>query len=238
MELSPEGVPEEPAIGVVVSLTSAPGEGAQWNQAAEGAQVAAYRYGLGDVDVTIVPRDDHGTAKGAEQAVRELADEGVSRHRAWPPRASHVPARSTPPPRPAYPCCCRTAARRRCRDGVWATGAEPEQVAAALAAALDAAGASQPGAGRRGGRATCTGLPTDTHDPVRPGGANAELARRTPPGAARAPTAVVVSGPARAPGADGRRRCSSATSTLPVFLSGDAVSPAFAERARTRPAAR
>ena len=53
--MAPEGVPEDVSIGVLVSLTSAPGEGAQWNEAAEGARVAAYRYGLGDVDVTLVP---------------------------------------------------------------------------------------------------------------------------------------------------------------------------------------
>ena len=62
--------PRAVSIGVVVSLTSAPGEGAQWNEAAEGARVAAYRYGLGDVDVSIVPRDDQGTAEGADAAVR------------------------------------------------------------------------------------------------------------------------------------------------------------------------
>ena len=78
VELAPEGVPEDVSIGVVVSLTSAPGEGAQWNEAAEGARVAAYRYGLGDVDVSLVPRDDQGTADGADAAVRELAEEGVS----------------------------------------------------------------------------------------------------------------------------------------------------------------
>ena len=51
VELAPDGVPEDVSIGVVVSLTSAPGEGAQWNEAAEGARVAAYRYGLGHGDV-------------------------------------------------------------------------------------------------------------------------------------------------------------------------------------------
>ena len=46
--LSPENVPDNLSVGVLVSLS---GQGSDWATAAEGARVAAYRLGLGDVDV-------------------------------------------------------------------------------------------------------------------------------------------------------------------------------------------
>ena len=76
--LSPDGVPDDLSIGVLVSLSSPDDQGSQWREAAEGAQVAAYRYGLADVDVTLVPADDRGTEQGAEAAVSRLVDKGVS----------------------------------------------------------------------------------------------------------------------------------------------------------------
>ena len=70
--------PDHLSVGVVVSVTSAPGEGAEWRDPAEGARVAAARFGLGGTSVTLVPVNDKGTAAGAADAVQTLADKGVA----------------------------------------------------------------------------------------------------------------------------------------------------------------
>lgn len=66
------------SIGVVVSQTSAPGEGSEWRDAAEGARVAAARFVSGGTQVGLVPVNDKGTVDGAAAAVKTLADQGVS----------------------------------------------------------------------------------------------------------------------------------------------------------------
>ena len=71
-------VPDGLTIGVVVSVTSTPGEGAQWRDAAQGAQVAASRYAAGGTTITLLPVNDKGTAKGAKAAIDQLADRGVA----------------------------------------------------------------------------------------------------------------------------------------------------------------
>lgn len=86
----PPSVPASPAavalttdapqltLGVVVSLTAPPGEGAEWATAAEGAQVAAHRYRLGGATVGVKAADDKGSPTGAATAVRQLVEAGAS----------------------------------------------------------------------------------------------------------------------------------------------------------------
>ncbi|RRD05935.1 amino acid ABC transporter substrate-binding protein [Arachnia propionica] len=76
--LTAEGLPEKVRIGVIVTLSSAPGEGADWPLAAEGARVAAERFQMGGHDVEIVVADDRGTPAGSSAAVDELVTQGVS----------------------------------------------------------------------------------------------------------------------------------------------------------------
>ena len=71
-------VPDDLSIGVVVSLASAPGQGVEWRDAAEGARVAAQRFQLGGADVTLVGANDKGTAQGATAAVKSLIGAGVA----------------------------------------------------------------------------------------------------------------------------------------------------------------
>lgn len=71
-------VPADLKIGVLVSVTSAPAEGAQWRDAAEGARVAASRFTQGGASVTLVPANDKGTSQGAVAAIRTLAGQGVA----------------------------------------------------------------------------------------------------------------------------------------------------------------
>ncbi|QBR92886.1 ABC transporter substrate-binding protein [Nocardioides euryhalodurans] len=225
VELSPDGVPEEVPVGVVVSLSSAPDEGRQWNEAAEGARVAAYRYQLGGVDVPILARDDAGTMKGAAEAVRELVDEGVAGI-VLATEGDHVSGALDAAAEAGVPVLMPYAGGGDPAAGSWSTGASQEQVGAALGAALDAAGASQPALVDLGG-GDLPGLPTDTTIRVRPGGANADLARNAAR-AARGADAIVVSGPAELQ-APLVQALQSRDVQLPVFLSDDAVSPAFAD---------
>ncbi|MBF4463382.1 MULTISPECIES: hypothetical protein [unclassified Rathayibacter] len=78
VDLDCAGAPSALTLGVVASLSSAPGEGAEWKDAANGAVVAAQRFALGGCTVRLVAADDHGTAEGARSALTDLADSGVA----------------------------------------------------------------------------------------------------------------------------------------------------------------
>ena len=65
-------------IGVEVTLTGAPGEGAEWRDAAQGAVVAARRFALGGTKVTLVAVNDRGTSDGATAAVKKMAGRDVA----------------------------------------------------------------------------------------------------------------------------------------------------------------
>ncbi|WIB13590.1 ABC transporter substrate-binding protein [Curtobacterium sp. MCPF17_052] len=69
-------VPDGTKIGVVVTLGY--GEGSEWDEAAQGALVAAKRLTLGGTDVELVTRNDGGSASGAKRAVEQLVDSGVA----------------------------------------------------------------------------------------------------------------------------------------------------------------
>ncbi|MGI3786232.1 MAG: ABC transporter substrate-binding protein [Janthinobacterium lividum] len=71
-------LPGQLTIGVEVTLTSAPGEGAEWRDAAEGAVVAARRFALGGTKITLVAVNDKGTSEGATAAVKALAGQDVA----------------------------------------------------------------------------------------------------------------------------------------------------------------
>lgn len=227
VELSPDGVPDDLSIGVVVSLTSAPGEGSQWNEAAEGAQVAAYRYGLGDVEVRVEPRDDRGTREGAATAVQELVDAGVAGI-VMATEGRHVTAALEAASGAGVPVLLPYAdTLRTLPDGVWTTGADAQQVSSALVAGLEAVGAQRPAVVDAGGGPVAEDEAGTIE--LRPGGSAAAVAERVARlarSAARA-DAVVVSGPAalQAPVVQALQE---RDVDLPVFLSGDAMSPAFA----------
>ena len=226
VELAPEGAPESMSVGVVVSLTSAPGEGAQWNEAAEGAQVAADRYGLGDVDVSIVPRDDKGTAQGAEAAVRSLADEGVSGI-VMATEGDHVDGALAAASDLGVPVLLPYAEQvGELPEGVWLTGADAGQVSTTLNAALESAGASRPAIVDAGGtRVDVDEAGTLTLRGGDDAAAVATRVARLSRSAARADS-VVVSGPAELQ-ARAVQALQERNVPLPVFLTGDAVSPAF-----------
>lgn len=71
-----EAVGEPIRLGVVVSLASPPGQGADYLPGAAGARVAQFRLGSEDVELQVV--DDGGTHEGARRAIGELVDSGVA----------------------------------------------------------------------------------------------------------------------------------------------------------------
>lgn len=71
-------VPDDAAIGVVLTFGDGAAEGAEWNQAAQGAVVAQKRLALGGADIRLLVEDDLGTSRGSEAAVRSLAEQGVA----------------------------------------------------------------------------------------------------------------------------------------------------------------
>lgn len=71
-------LPGPVTIGVEVTLGAAPGEGAEWRDAAQGAVVAARRFALGGSEVTLVAVNDKGTSAGAAAAMKTLAGRNVA----------------------------------------------------------------------------------------------------------------------------------------------------------------
>ena len=74
--LSGVDVPDGTTVGVVLTLGDA--EGAQWSEAAQGALVAERRLALGGTDVSVVAENDGGTDAGARDAVASLVEQGAS----------------------------------------------------------------------------------------------------------------------------------------------------------------
>lgn len=130
-------------VGVLLTLRSRPGEGADHRLDAAGAQVAAYRASLGGTDVTLVTEDDGGTSRGARDAVARMVDEGVSgivvasdgRHLA---RALGDASEAGVPTLLPY------AAPAGIPEGVWSTGPSQPALEAALLAALREDGNDRP----------------------------------------------------------------------------------------------
>ena len=133
--------PDDLAIGVVVSLT---GEGSDWSEPAEGAQVATYRYGLGERAVVLRPVDDKGTTKGATAAVGKLLDQGVSGI-VMATEGDHVRAAVTRAATAGVPVLLPYETDAvGLPDGAWLTGPDRGQVVSALAKALAASGLGRP----------------------------------------------------------------------------------------------
>lgn len=227
VELSPDGLPDDVTIGVVVSLSSASGEGSQWREAAEGAQVAAYRYGLGETGVSLAAEDDRGTRQGAVSAVEKLVDQGVTGI-VLATAGEHVGGALAAASAAGVPVLLPySGAVDQLPVGAWTTGPRPEQAGAALVSAMEVSGASSPafvdaGGGRPAGLDAAGGevfRPGDDADRLA-----ATLARRAQ--GAQSIDSVVVTGPAESQ-ALVVQALQEKNLDVPLFLSGDALSPAF-----------
>lgn len=237
-------VPDGTKIGVVVTLGD--GEGAQWDDAAQGALVAQRRLELGGADVQLVTKNDGGSVDGARKAVEALAADRVS---------GIVVATSGDHVRGAFAAAADAgipvvAPYETGRDDAWTTAPSTDSVATALQDALGDAGSpllvDLGGGAPSGVRFAHVLDATSTPDL---GALASTIAQRT--GAAAGSTdatatddqtaaeqdgdeqtapdsdAVVVSGPAGRQGAL-VAALQEANVTAPVVLTPEATSPAFA----------
>ncbi|QCR44562.1 hypothetical protein C1N91_14570 [Curtobacterium sp. SGAir0471] len=128
-------VPDGTKIGVVVTLGD--GEGAQWDDAAQGALVAQRRLELGGTDVQLVTKNDGGSTDGARKAVEALAADGVSGI-VVASSGDHVRGAFAAAADAGIPVVAPYAAGA---DDAWSTAPSTESVAAALQDALGDAAA-------------------------------------------------------------------------------------------------
>ncbi|QHC55973.1 ABC-type branched-subunit amino acid transport system substrate-binding protein [Rathayibacter tanaceti] len=224
--LSCARVPEGLTFGVVVSLSSAPGEGAEWKDAANGTVAAAHRFAMGGCKVDLVAADDHGTPEGARAAVEELAGKQVSglvlatdgAHTGAAADAARAAGIAAVLPYDSDPAAAG--------DGAWLTGPD---TASADTALVDAAGADARVLLVDAGGGTPAGLSPAAAVTVDPGGtADALIAAARPHlEGEQAAERIVVSGPAAAQ-ATAVAALQAAGTTAPILLTPDALSPVFA----------
>ncbi|PYY34747.1 ABC transporter substrate-binding protein [Curtobacterium sp. MCBD17_030] len=232
-------VPDGTKIGVVVTLGD--GEGSEWDEAAQGALVAAKRLTLGGTDVELVTRNDGGSASGAKRAVEQLVDSGVAGI-VVASSGAHVSGALDAASDAGVPVVLPYADGG---EGSWSTAPSRASVSAAMQRAIR--GADSPLLVDLGGGAP-SGIRfahvMDADDAADDAALATTVARRT--GAAPMTTAtsdatadttdteatkpdsdaVVVSGPAARQGAF-VAALQSADVTVPVVLTPDATSPAF-----------
>ncbi|WP_344801585.1 type 1 periplasmic-binding domain-containing protein [Microlunatus ginsengisoli] len=221
-------VPAGLSIGVVVSVTSAPGEGSAWRDAAEGARVAAERFALGGTSVTLVPVNDKGTEAGAVAAVTTLADRHVAGI-VLATEGDHIGAAVQAAADRHLPVLLPyTATANGLPTGVWSTGPDSTVTDQRLAETLTDHELTRPYLIDAGGGEVSGLTPVATQSFAAgddPADVVARLAvRQRDPG--RAADAVVISGPAEL---QGRlvAALQGASIDLPVLLTPDALSPGF-----------
>ncbi|MFJ5146238.1 hypothetical protein [Curtobacterium sp. NPDC088465] len=247
--ISVSHVPDGTKIGVVVTLGD--GEGAQWDDAAQGALVAQRRLELGGTDVQLVTKNDGGSTDGARKAVEALAADGVSGI-VVATSGDHVRGAFAAAADAGIPVVAPYAAGA---DDAWSTAPSTESVATALQDALgdaaspllvdlgggapsgvrfahvvDATSAPDLGAlattvAQRTGAAAGSTDATTADDQAAAEQAGAEQGGDEQ--AAPDSDAVVVSGPAGRQGAL-VAALQEANVTAPVVLTPEATSPAFA----------
>jgi hypothetical protein len=221
-------VPAGLKIGVVLSLASAPGQGVEWRDAAEGARVAAQRFQLGGAPVTLVTADDHGTAQGVVGAVSTLADSGVAGI-VLATSGDHLGAGLKRASEAGVPALAPYADDvGEAPPGTWWTGPDAPAADARLVQAVQDRGVTRPFLLDAGG-GPLAGLGPSGTASFRAGDDPAALARALGRRLAKPQTAfdaVVVRGPA-ALQASVVQALQGAGVDVPFFLTPQALSPAF-----------
>lgn len=144
VELAGTRVSEPLRIGLLVTASSAPGQGADLLSAAAGAQVAAERLRLGGIDIELDVIDDKGTSGGARRAVETLVSDGVAGIVAATTGDHLVPALRDASAAGVAVLAPYLRTEETAPEGVWLTGPTNANVDDALRAALDEIGASAP----------------------------------------------------------------------------------------------
>ncbi|WZH37139.1 MAG: ABC transporter substrate-binding protein [Microbacterium enclense] len=219
-------VPDDLTIGVIVSLSSTPGEGSEWKDAANGAIVAAKRLALGVHEVTVRAVDDKGTPDGARAAAQQLVDDGAAGI-VVATSGTHVGgavevARSAGVPA-VLPYATDGALAG---DGVWLTGPTTDAISEALPTALGGASSVLL---VDAGYGTPTGFSPAAIVPFAAGGDVAAF--RSAIAAARESRpldAVVINGPASTQ-ASVVQLLQTDDADLPIVVTPEATAPAFSE---------
>ena len=244
-------VPGGTTVGVVLTLGDA--EGSQWSEAAQGALVAERRLALGGTGVSVVAENDGGTDAGARDAVASLVEQGASGivvATSGPHAAGAVAAAAEAGVPVVLPYASADDLGTDLGDAR-STAPTAVQRGAALAVALgdassvllvDAGGGSPQGVevaqiatvardadltASAAEIARLTGVvpPTSTEE----AGSGEAATGETAPAPVETPAdAVVVSGPAARQGAV-VAALQAADVSVPLVLTADATSPAFAE---------
>lgn len=71
-------VPKDTSIALILTLSSDPGQGSKWRDAAAGAEVAIHRFAMSGTKISLTVFDDHGTASGSAEAVAKARKARVS----------------------------------------------------------------------------------------------------------------------------------------------------------------
>lgn len=136
VELTIAGV-DDMTVGLVVSSTSERGQGSDYTGPSAGAELAAYRLGLGGTKVDLVVVDDQGSADEAETVVQELVDQGVAGIVVATSGSHVLPALSIASDAgvPVIAPYLRTT--ESLPDGVFVTGPSEDAIAAGLTQAME-----------------------------------------------------------------------------------------------------
>jgi branched-chain amino acid transport system substrate-binding protein len=215
-------------IGVEVTLTGPPGEGAEWRDAAQGAVVAARRFALGGTKVTLVAVNDKGTSDGATAAVKKMAGRNVAAI-VVATSGEHVAAGLTEAAADAIPVLMPYDLGAGGAAGqVWSTGAGRHATDSRLVAEMADRHLDAPLLVDAGGGAV-TGLTPREVQPYAAGGDAAALAAGIARRQRQLDTAVdsiVVSGPPELQAAV-VAALQGTNVDVPILLTAQAVSPAF-----------
>ena len=216
-------------IGLVVTSSSAPGQGADDLGLAAGARVAEYRLGLaakGRVTLDVV--DDHGTAAGSRAAVQQLLTDGVAGI-VYASEGSHLDGGVALAQAAHTAVLLPYATTAPAGSGVWLTGPSTPQVVSVLGSDLAKQDLTVP--------LVLSTQPVDGLDQIASGASSKSLTEGSgltaevagdlgKVGTTGGPDAVVVWGSAQAE-ADAVAAVQQAGSTVPVLLGPAALSPAF-----------
>lgn len=215
-------------VGVVVTSTSAPGQGADFLGPAAGVRVAAERLGIasaGRVRLEIV--DDHGTSSGSAAAVSTLLSKGVIGI-VYASSGSHIDAGVKKAQAAKTAVLLPYATQRPRGSGVWLTGPTSSQLLTTLGGVLSKQGLNHPlvmTAGTTPNLSTLPGNPTPRKLTI-----NSATVKQVSAQLASSPHAdsIVVWAPAVAE-ADAAAAAAQSGRSLPVLFGPAALSPQFSD---------